>query len=228
MNEFDVILEECVDLIASGETSLEECLSNYPEYAAQLEPILITLLCLQEEGRDVVPPPALRARIRGELEQVMKDNPKEKSRIPVFFWQMALSVSVLALALVMTSTVFAQEALPGERLYTWKLASENLWRVVAVDTLGADLKLSDRRVNEYVAVSSDEQRRTEVLLGYNKLLVRFKNEQDESERVRILSVLKSQQDSLHNAGLSIPELDDYFSRTAGGNNAKGPVDQPVP
>jgi hypothetical protein len=85
MNEFDLILEECVDLIASGESSLEECLSSYPEYAVQLEPILITLLCLQDEGRDIVPSPALRARIRGELDQAMKDKPQKKSRLAVFF-----------------------------------------------------------------------------------------------------------------------------------------------
>ncbi len=85
MNEFDVILEECVDLITSGESCLEDCLSNYPEYAAQLEPILITISCLQDEGRDIVPPPALRARIREELEQAMKDNPKKKRRFPFFF-----------------------------------------------------------------------------------------------------------------------------------------------
>ena len=85
MNEYDVILDECVDLIASGESSLEECLASYPEYAAQLEPILITVLCLQDEGRDVVPSPALRSRIRGELNHAMKNNPKQKSRFPVFF-----------------------------------------------------------------------------------------------------------------------------------------------
>ena len=85
MNEFDVILEECIDLIASGDTCLEECLTQYPEYAAQLEPILITVLFLQDEGRDVVPSPALRSRIRGELNHAMKNNPKQKSRFPVFF-----------------------------------------------------------------------------------------------------------------------------------------------
>ena len=85
MNEYDVILDECVDLIASGESTLEECLASYPEYAAQLEPILITVLCLQSEGRDVVPSLALRSRIRGELNHAMKNNPKQKSRFPVFF-----------------------------------------------------------------------------------------------------------------------------------------------
>jgi hypothetical protein len=67
-----------------------------------------------------------------------------------------------------------------------------------------------------------------VLLGYNKLLVRFKDEQDEADRARILSVLKSQQDSLHQAGLSIPALDNYFSGTASGNSEIQPVSQPAP
>jgi hypothetical protein len=84
MNEFDLILEECVDLIASGETTLEECLIQYPEYAAQLEPILFTAVCLQE-GKEVTPPPFLRARIRTELHQAMKKNTPHGNRLPVFF-----------------------------------------------------------------------------------------------------------------------------------------------
>jgi hypothetical protein len=79
-----------------------------------------------------------------------------------------------------------------------------------------------------VAVSSDEQQRMKVLLGYNKLLVRFKNEQNEADRARILSVLRSQRDSLHEAGLSIPELDNYVSGAGGENNAGTPVSQPSP
>jgi hypothetical protein len=118
--------------------------------------------------------------------------------------------------------------MPGERLYNWKLASENLWRALTADPLGTDLKLSDRRVSEYVAVSADQQRRTQVLLGYNKLLIRFKDEQNDSDQARILDVLQSQQTSLHQAGLSIPELDSYFSGTAGGNSRVLPVSQPAP
>lgn len=210
MNEFDEILEECIDEITNGASSLEDCLIRYPEYAEQLEPVLYTVVRLQEAG-EVSPPPFLRARIRTELRQAMKNHPRQKNPGSWFFWRIALNVALLVLVFMMTSTAFAQRALPGESLYTWKLASESLWRAVAVDPLEADLQLSDRRISEYVAVSRDEQRRTEVLLGYNKLLVRFKDEQDETDRARILSVLKSQQDSLRKVGLSIPELDSYFS-----------------
>jgi hypothetical protein len=50
-----------------------------------------------------------------------------------------------------------------------------------------------------------------VLTDYNELLMRFKAEEDENDRARILLVLKSQQDSLRKVGLSLPELDSYFS-----------------
>jgi hypothetical protein len=141
----------------------------------------------------------------------MEKNPRRWLGLSLVFWRMAVNVAVIILALVMTNTVFAQRALPGEQLYDWKLASEHFWRVVTTDPLGTDLKLSERRIDEYVAVSSDEERRKEVLLGYNQLIVRFKAEEDERDRARILNVLKSQQDSLRKVGLSIPELDSYFS-----------------
>lgn len=85
MNEFDLILEECVDLIASGESTLEECLMQYPEYAAQLEPVLYTTVLLQEGKEEGTPPPFLRARIRAQLNQAMKQNPHPKDRVSLFF-----------------------------------------------------------------------------------------------------------------------------------------------
>jgi hypothetical protein len=234
MNDFDAILENCVDQIASGEYSLEECLARHPKHAAQLEPILFAAARLKG-ARDIMPPPFLRGRIRAQLTQKIESSPRQKRGLPVFFWRMALNVAVLLFALVTTNTVFAQGALPGETLYDWKLASENMWRVVTVDPLGTDLIISTRRVSEYVAVSNDEARRARVLVGYNELLVRFQQEENEEDRARILLALKSQQDSLRKVGLSIPELDSYFSGGAtetGGEfqiaTPEVPVIRPVP
>lgn len=210
--DFEAILETCVDQIASGESTLEECLARYPQHAAQLEPVLFAATQLQR-GREIKPSPFLRGRIRAELNYAIKNSPQQKRRMPLFFWRMALNVAVLVFALIMTNTVFAQGALPGESLYNWKLASEKVWRVFSVDPLETDLQLADRRINEYVAVSRDADgtRRTRVLVSYNELLVRFKEEEDEADKARILQTLKSQQDSLRKVGLSIPELDNYFS-----------------
>jgi hypothetical protein len=212
MIDFEAILETCVDQIATGATSLEECLALYPQYAEQMEPILLAATELKR-GREIRPSPFLKERIRLELKYATKNSPQQKRGLLSYPWRMALNLAVLMFALIMTNTVFAQEALPGESLYNWKLTSERLWRVVSDDPLGTDLQLSNRRIHEYVAVSNDDTRRARVLTNYNELLVRFKSEQDQNNKARIVEVLKSQQDSLHKIGLTIPELESYFSGT---------------
>jgi hypothetical protein len=234
MNNFDEILEQCLDKIASGESTLEECLARNPIHSTQLEPFLTAAQRLKR-GRDVMPSPFFAAHLRTELMQKAQSNPRMTRGFPVFFRQMALNVAVLLLFFISTSTVFAQGALPGESLYGLKLASENVWRVVTTDPLGTDLKIADRRIDEYLAVSKDELRRARVLNGYNDLLHRFQSEEDELDRERILLTLKSQQDSLRKVGLSIPELDSYFSGGAtetGGDfplaTPDAPVTRPIP
>jgi len=214
LDDLDAILETCIEQIARGETSLEECLAIYPEYAEDLAPVLWAATEL-ERARDIKPSPFLRGRIRAELNHAMKkNNLPQRGRFPVNFWRMALNVALLVFALITTNTVFAQGALPGDSLYNWKLTSERVWQFVSADHLGTDLQLSNRRINEYVAVSSDESRRARVLTSYNELLVRFKAENNESDQARILQTLHTQQDALHKVGLTIPELDSYFSNTS--------------
>lgn len=210
MNDFDAILETCIDEISTGETSLEECLARYPQYAEEMLPILLAATELKS-GRDIQPSPFLRGRIRAELNHAMKKNLPQRGRFPIGFWRVALNIALLVFALITTNTVFAQGALPGESLYNWKINSERVWRFVSADPLGTDLQLSNRRVNEYVAVSNDETRRARVLTSYNELLVKFKSEDNQNDQTRILQVLHLQQDALRKVGLAIPELDSYFS-----------------
>ena len=232
--EYESILETCIEQIANGGSSLEECLARFPNHAAELEPILSAATRLKQV-RNVKPPPFLRARIRAQVNQTIEAKPRHRRGLPKFFWRMALNVGLLLLTLAMTNTVFAQSALPGETLYRWKLTSEYVWRVVSTDPLGTDLRLADRRLDEYLAVSKDETRRARVLVGYNELLVRFQAEEDEADRQRILTTLKSQQDSLRKVGLSIPELDRYFTGGAietGGDfqiaTHEDPITRPAP
>lgn len=46
-NDFDRILDECIDRIKRGE-SLEDCLANYPDHAGQLKPLLEAVLQTRE------------------------------------------------------------------------------------------------------------------------------------------------------------------------------------
>jgi hypothetical protein len=232
MNDFDEILEECLDKIASGESTVEECLARNPKEAAELEPYLLSVERLQR-GKAVTPSPFFAARLRSELMQKTQATPPPTRRLPVFFRQMALNLGVLFLMFALVGTAFAQGSLPGETLYGVKLASERVWRVLTTDPVGTDLEIANRRVNEYVAVSRDEVRRARVLTGYHDVLVRFQTQEDEKEKERILQELKLQQESLRKAGLTIPELDSYFSRGAtesGGDFPKpgNPVTSPKP
>jgi hypothetical protein len=223
MNNFDEILEQSLDQIASGESTIEEILARNPMEASELEPYLRSAELLKR-GRGVTPSPFFAARLRSNLMQQIEATRPPVRRFPFFFQRMALNVGVLLLMMAFVSTAFAQVSLPGDSLYGLKLASEDVWRVVTTDPVGTDLELADRRIDEYVAVSRDETRRARVLNGYRDLLVRFQTEKDEQEKARIQEALKSQQNDLSKVGLSIPELDSYFS---GGATETG-GDFPVP
>lgn len=234
MNNLDEILEQCLDKIASGESTVEECLARNPTYAAELQPVLVAAERLKR-GRAVQPSPVFAARLRSQLMQKTRENPRTTWGFPVFFRQMALNVAMLVLVFAGINTVFAQGALPGEPLYNWKLATESIWRVVTTDPVGTDLEISNRRIDEYTRVSKDEVRRARVLNGYHDLLVRLQTERDEQERARILETLKSHQDSLRERGLAIQELDEYLAggatETGGGfpiTTPDGSVERPTP
>lgn len=204
-NELETILDVCLNQIEDGESSVEECLALYPEQAPQLEPLLKAATKLSR-GREVVPDPAYKARTRARLSIYMQQNPQRKRVSPVF-WRFAIGLVTMLLVFLATGTSFAQQALPGDRLYNWKLTSENVWRMTSSDQLGVDLTLSNRRVSELVIVSGDQLRRARALENYEKLLAKFNAAKTEKDRARILPVLRVQHESLTKAGVSIPELD---------------------
>ncbi len=179
MNELETILEECLDQLEGGESNIDECLARYPEHAAQLTPLLSAATKLAV-AREVRPSPAFRARNRTELNIYIQKHPQLKPVSPLF-WRFTISLVTMVLAFVATGTAFAQKALPGDSLYSWKLTSENIWREISADPLGTDL------------ISPEDVQNQE----------------------RILSVLRSQHESLIKAGLSIPELDIYFPHENG-------------
>jgi len=208
MNEFETVFEESWSRMESGESTLDEVMARHPEHGAQLGSLLQAASRLAGV-REVAPSPVFRSRTRTQLNTHMRENPQLKRVSPVF-WRLTITLVTMILAFIVTGTVFAQRALPGDTFYGWKLRSENAWRVVSPDRLGTDLTLSNRRVTELVALSGDEVRRTRAVENYQKLLIRFHSAADEKDQERILRVLRSQKESLSKAGMSIPELDSYL------------------
>jgi hypothetical protein len=209
-NDLETILDTCLTQIEGGEASVDECLARYPEHAAQLQPLLkaATKLIL---AREVVPDPGYRLRARSQLNTFMQQNPQRKRVSPVF-WRVTVGFATVMMLFIASGTAFAQQALPGDALFSWKLTSENIWRLTSSDQVGVDITLSQRRMNELLVVSGDEMRRAWAIQNYEKLLVKFRNAQNPRDRERILPALREQHDALLDAGVIIPELESYFPR----------------
>lgn len=209
-NDLETILDICLNQIEEGQSSVDECLARYPEHAAQLQPMLLAATKLAR-ARDVVPSPSYRMRARSQLNAYMQQNPQRKRVSPVF-WRLAISFATVMTLFLASGTAFAQQALPGDTLYNWKLTSEHVWRLTSGDDLGVDIALSQRRMNELLVVSGDETRRAWAIQNYEKLLVKFQNAQNEQDRARIRPVLLAQHDALLEAGVDLTALERYFPR----------------
>jgi len=209
-NDLETILDICLYQIEEGESSLDECLARYPEHAAQLRPLLLAANKLTR-AREVMPDPSYRMRARSQLNVHMQQNPRRKRVSPVF-WRFAIGFATVMMMFLASGTAFAQQALPGDAFYNWKLTSEHIWRFTADDQLGYDIVLSHRRMNELLVVSGDETRRAWAIQNYEKLLIKFRDAQNEQDRTRILPVLRAQREALLEAGVVVQELESYFPR----------------
>jgi len=153
--EFDNILDECLErLLVKGET-IEECLSRYPEHAAELEPLLQTTLAAKR-ALAIQPNPEFKARARYQLQSALQEvKPKGWLTRPVWqsWWATAVAV-FLVLVLAGGSTVAAAgSSMPDDALYSVKLATEEMQLTLTPSDIGkAELyaKLADRRVAEII------------------------------------------------------------------------------
>jgi hypothetical protein len=209
-NDLETILDTCLYQIEEGQASIDECLARYPEHAAQLQPLLKAATKLVR-AREVVPDPSYRMRARSQLNIYMQQNPQRKRVSPVL-WRFSIAFVTMMTLFLASGTAFAQQALPGDTLYNWKLTSEHVWRLTSSDDLGVDIALSNRRMNELLVVSGDQTRRAWAIQNYEKLLVKFRNSESEYDRARILPALRAQHQALLEAGVVIPELESYFPR----------------
>ena len=207
MSEFEIALQQCLQDLDHGAANVEECLRRYPSYARELEPILMTTAYLAR-GQNAQLSPAFKARVRSRLLQEMYARPRGiRSRSTFSFLQLATSLAVVLLMLVTAGTVYAQRALPGEAFYRWKLVSEEAWRWVSPDPVGADLLLAERRLNELLTVRDDPALQAQALDAYLAVATRLRSQIDGANEDRVLAALTSQSQKLEEQGL-LPEQPD--------------------
>jgi len=154
VNEFDNILNECLDRLMKGGT-VESCLHDYPQYAAELKPILT----VAQDTRVVStfkPRPEFRQRAANEFQAALRDLPVKKPGM-AFKWQLrwAMPVAIILVLLISgTGTVAAAtNALPDSPLYSIKMAAESVQMAFTFSDEGkAELfsRFVDYRVEEIV------------------------------------------------------------------------------
>ena len=204
MTEFEKILEQCLVDLEGGISNVDECLSRYPGHALQLEPVLLTHTALEGVGA-AQPSAPFKARVRARLTQQMQTHPRRRSsRFNFAFMRLTTNLAAVLLALLAAGTAYAQSALPGDSFYEWKLASENVWRVVSSDPIATDLKIAERRMNEMIAVRSDPVLHAETLEAYLEVTARLRSETNAENEALILQTLDSQAEELNESGIVVP------------------------
>ena len=67
--QFNNILDECLERLLTGQETVEQCLQRYPEYAAELEPLLRTA-ALMKKAVEVKPSADFRAKARYQMQLI--------------------------------------------------------------------------------------------------------------------------------------------------------------
>jgi hypothetical protein len=154
--EFENILNECLDRLIKGET-IESCLARYPQYAAELEPLLKTAQDAHQAAA-VKPRPAFRQRAAHEFQEAVRSLPV-KTFSTGFKWRLSWAVPVAVVVAILASgsgtVIAATNALPDSPLYSLKMATESVQMAFTFsDEAKAELyaKFIDYRVEEIVQV----------------------------------------------------------------------------
>ncbi|APV44633.1 hypothetical protein Dform_01305 [Dehalogenimonas formicexedens] len=164
-NEIDQIFSTCLDEVLTGESTVEDCLKRYPEYAGELRDLLDTSLDISNAAR-IEAPAGARMRIRVALNERMAEMSGRTAKSRPFWrigWANAIVTFVLGLSMAGGGVAYAaSSAMPGQALYPLKL---DLEQALVNVTFSSEAKvqlytaLNDRRVSEivYLAQKGDSQ-----------------------------------------------------------------------
>ncbi len=167
-NEFENILDDCLERLARGET-VEQCLESYPEQAAQLRPLLQTSQ-LAREASAILPRAGFKARARYEFRSALQAK-ASKTKLPLFSlrrgWVMVLMVVSILLVSGGGAALAASNSMPDSPLYPVKLATEQVQLALTPSDMGKarlSAMLADRRVTEIIyMVDKGDVQRVEVI-----------------------------------------------------------------
>ncbi len=158
--EFNDILDRCLERVLTGE-SIEACLSDYPQHASELEPLLRTAASVKKATSAVSPSAAFRAGARREFVATLRETKQREAGVPGWaFWRtrwVAVPLGAVCLVLVGGGTVAAaNNSLPDQPLYPVKIATEKAMLKLPrskMDQAELYATLADRRVHEIIVMA---------------------------------------------------------------------------
>jgi hypothetical protein len=162
--QFDNILNECLEKLITGQETVEQCLQRYPQYAAELEPLLRTATMVNK-AVDVKPSAEFRAKARYEMRLKMAQS-KAPVRTParaaryVPRWAIAVGTAMLVFVLGGGSVLASTGVMPGNVLYGVKLAKETVQVKLAGST--------EKKTELYVTMAATRVAEMTWMAGNNK------------------------------------------------------------
>ena len=136
MGKTQSLFQECLQLIHSG-ASLEDVLAQYPQEAEELRPLLVTALLAQKAAQQLQPPAPAQSRSLGRFlseAQQARQNPRRKPWFSAMRLVYSLAILLVVLFIATGSAVaVSAHALPGQPLYSVKLATENTRLMLATN-----------------------------------------------------------------------------------------------
>ena len=162
--QFDNILNKCLEKLITGQETVEQCLQRYPQYAAELEPLLRTATMVNK-AVDVKPSAEFRAKARYEMRLKMAQS-KAPVRTParaaryVPRWAIAVGTAMLVFVLGGGSVLASTGVMPGNVLYGVKLAKET----VQVKLAGSP----EKKTELYVTMAATRVAEMTWMAGNNK------------------------------------------------------------
>lgn len=141
------ILNDCIDRLAAGQ-SVQDCLAAYPEYAADLHPMLEAGLLTRRVN--YAPSEVSKAHERVRLRVLQAAATKQKIRVLPLrgLATMAASLLVILFAAYALVGFSAESSLPGEPLYTVKRFNETIRLRLSGNSPILEQQFAQRRIDE--------------------------------------------------------------------------------
>lgn len=171
MPRIEEAFNDCFDRLLSGE-SLESCLSRYPQYAAELYPMLTTAFNIKRMAYPIQPRPEFKywasVRLQG-VQDYLNKYPGE-TRSGAFQWRRSWVIALASVFIIILATggtaAASSDALPDQALYGVKLAVEQTQLALTfseIDKAELHTQFAEKRAQEISALA--DQGKTDVIIA---------------------------------------------------------------